>query len=77
MDLRNDNVRELWEILSELISVDKRNDAALLFLEYLQKNDYDPTDLQDLHGEDDHIDFAIGQLHLDEDDYISSDEFDE
>ena len=68
MELTNDHVAEMWEIFSDIIATDKKNDAALRFIEYLQQNDYDSTDLPKLRGRDDHIDFALDQLSIDEDD---------
>jgi hypothetical protein len=68
MELRNDNIIEIWEMFSEIISPDKRNDAALTLVEYLQQNGYDLDDLKDLKGQDDYFDFAITQLGIDDED---------
>ena len=82
MELSNDNILEIWEMFSENVQAARRNDLALRFINYLVDNEVELDELEDLRGQDEHVDYALDQLSLDQEEEYDEDsetyeEFDE
>ena len=76
MEITNDQISEIWEMFSEHIPANRRNDLALRFMTWLNDNEISLTDLQDLRGQDDHIDNALDNLQPNqEDDFEESEDY--
>jgi hypothetical protein len=61
---------EIWDVLLEFIPEKNRDQAATQYIEYLLTNHVDIDDLQEVTGNDDHLDTAIEEAaaNLQEDD---------
>lgn len=68
MELSNDNILEIWEMFGENVQASRRNDIALRFIEYLIDNEIEKESLDELRGHDEHIDYALDQLELEDSD---------
>jgi hypothetical protein len=68
MELTNDNILEIWEMFCENLQASRRNDLALRFISYLIDNDHELDALEELRGQDEHLDYAFDQLGLDQTD---------
>lgn len=73
MDITVAGLLELWDLFSDYVPTAKKNDVAVKFIKTLVDQDMDITDLEELRGEDDHLDHALdtfsGGADLDEDEY--------
>jgi hypothetical protein len=67
MEMNTDHVLEIWEMFSEYLPSARRNDVALRFLNYFVDNEMDLDSLEELRGQDEHIDHALDQLTYDQD----------
>ena len=67
MEMLEELILELWEMFSEHLPASKRADLAVRYLKLLADHDIDLDELDDLKGEDEHIDHAFEQLANDED----------
>jgi hypothetical protein len=75
MEMNTDHVLEIWEMFSEYLPSARRNDVALRFLNYFVANEIELDDLEELRGQDEHIDHALDQLVYDkEEEYDETEE---
>lgn len=79
MEITNDNILEIWEIFVENMQAARRNDVALRFINWLVDNDVELESLEELRGQDEHLDFAIDQLQIEnnEEEYDDNEEFED
>lgn len=79
MEITNDNILEIWEIFGENMQASRRNDVALRFINWLVDNDVELESLEELRGQDEHLDFAIDQLQMENNDeeYDDNEEFED
>lgn len=79
MEITNDNILEIWEIFGENMQAARRNDVALRFINWLVDNDVELESLEELRGQDEHLDFAIDQLQMENNDeeYDDNEEFED
>ena len=79
MEITNDNILEIWEIFVENMQAARRNDVALRFINWLVDNDVELESLEELRGQDEHLDFAIDQLQMEnnEEEYDDNEEFED
>lgn len=79
MEITNDNILEIWEMFGENMQAARRNDVALRFINWLVDNDVELESLEELRGQDEHLDFAIDQLQMENNDeeYDDNEEFED
>ena len=58
---------EIWDLMCDSVPVNKRNDTALKFIRIIVEQDVDISDLNEIRGEDEHLDFALDELSTDSD----------
>lgn len=76
MDINESCLLEVWELFCDIIPPAKRNDHAVKFLSIFIDQGLEVDDLEDIRGEDEHIDNALDELkeELDIDDESEYDE---
>jgi hypothetical protein len=62
MEISEEVVLEIWETFMEHLPASKRNDLAMRYLKIFLDQDIDVSDLEDIRGEDEHIDHALDQF---------------
>lgn len=77
MDIPESSVLEIWEMFVEHLPASKRTDLALRFIKHLIEHDVELDDLDDIRGEDEHIDHALDVLGSEDDDYEAEDRYEE
>lgn len=50
---------EIWEMVSDGLSSSKKNDMAVRFIKVFVDHEVELSDLSDLKGEDEHLDYAF------------------
>jgi len=72
MEITTSSVLEIWDMFSEFLPPAKRNDMAVKFIKSFIDQDVDLDDLDELKGEDIHLDHALDTLStgFDNEDYI-------
>jgi hypothetical protein len=78
MEISEETVLDIWEVFVEHLPAAKKNDLAVRFLTILVDQEVDLSDLEDIRGEDEHLDHAFDQLLDDQDDpedYGDDDEY--
>ena len=68
MEITEENILEIWEMFCELIPASKRNDLAIRYIKLILDQDIELSDLEDIRGEDEHLDHAF--------EYFSEEEYD-
>jgi len=79
MDIGASLLLEVWEVVSELLPNNKREDMARKLVNIFADKGMDRDDFEALRGEDDHLDSAIdaqytGESMIDDYDYGMEDE---
>lgn len=73
MDITVAGLLELWDLFSDYVPTGKKNDIAVKFVKILIDQDIEITDLEELRGEDDHLDYALdsfaGSSDLDDEEF--------
>ena len=80
MELSEETVLDIWEMFVEHLPTSKRNDLAIRFLTILADQDIELNDLEDIRGEDEHLDHAFEILMEDSEEsnkYGDSDEYED
>ena len=80
MELSEETVLDIWEMFVEHLPASKRNDLAVRFLTIFADQEIELTDLEDIRGEDEHLDHAFDILmeeSEESDDYGDSDEYED
>lgn len=72
MEISEEIVLEIWEMFMEHLPASKRNDFAVRYLKIFLDQDVDISDLEDIRGEDEHLDHALD--HFSDDDHHYEDE---
>ena len=67
MDIPESTILEIWDLICDSVPVNKRNDTALRLLRIIVEQDVDVADLDEIRGEDEHLDFALDELSEDTD----------
>lgn len=62
MDINETSLLEIWEVFCDFIPPAKRNDVAVKFLNIFLDQDVELGDLEEIRGEDEHIDNALDEL---------------
>ena len=62
MEITTSSVLEIWDMFSEHAPAGKRNDLAVKFLKLFVDQDIDIDELDELRGEDVHLDHALDTL---------------
>ena len=75
MEISDTTVLEIWNVFCDYLPPAKRADLAVKFVKTLMDEDIELGDLDDIRGEDEHLDHAIDELG--EDDNIDEEEYDE
>lgn len=69
MEISSESVLEIWEMFAEHLPPAKRDQFAVRFIKILTDHEIEISDLEDIRGEDEHLDHALDQLEsIDEDD---------
>jgi len=69
MEISEETVLGIWETFVEHLPAAKRNEIAVRFLTILVDQEVDLSDLDDIRGEDEHLDHAFDQLLDDQHDH--------
>jgi hypothetical protein len=77
MEITEAVLLEIWELFSDYIAVNKRNDVAAKFLQILVEHEIEPDDLETLRGEDEHLDYALDEINNNEGDYDNGPDYEE
>jgi hypothetical protein len=80
MELSEETVLDIWEMFVEHLPASKRNDLAVRFLTIFVDQEIELTDLEDIRGEDEHLDHAFDVLmeeSEESDGYGDSDEYED
>ena len=67
MDIEESTLLEIWDAFSDHLPPAKRNEIAVKYLRIFTEHDIDISDLDELRGEDEHLDHAFAELELDAD----------
>jgi len=67
MEIAESSLLEIWEIFSDYVPAGKRNDVAVKFLRVFTEQDIDVSDLDEVRGEDEHLDYALDELESNDD----------
>ena len=59
MEITAASLLEIWDLFSDYVPAAKQNDTAVKFIKTLIDADIEIEDLEELRGEDDHIDYAL------------------
>ena len=59
MEITAAGLLEVWDLFIDYVPSGKRNDTAVKFVKTLVDQDIDIEDLEELRGEDDHLDHAL------------------
>ena len=59
MDLTAAGLLEIWDVFADYVPSAKKNDIAIRFIKTLIDQDIEIEDLEELRGEDDHLDYAL------------------
>lgn len=68
MELDNSVIIDLWELISDSVPNNKKEDLANRFVTLLAKEGVEKSDFDSVGGEDDHLDNAVAHYFSDEDD---------
>lgn len=68
MELDNSVIIDLWELISDNVPNNKKEDLAIKLVTILAREGVEKTDFNSIRGEDDHLDNAVDHYFNDEDD---------
>ena len=74
MDVTESIIVEIWELLGDYASPGKRNDVATKFLRIFVEQGVEIEDLEQIRGEDEHLDHALDELGMDDGEYQDEEE---
>ena len=80
VELSDETVLDIWAMFVEHLPASKRNDLAVRFLTIFADQDVELSDLEDIRGEDEHLDHAFDHLmdnQEESDDYGDKDEYED
>ena len=77
MEISEEVVLEIWELFMEQLPASKRNDLAVRYLKIFLDQEIEISDLEDIRGEDEHIDHALEHFADDDQDYDSEIEYED
>lgn len=76
MEISSESMLEIWEMFSEHLPPAKRDQLALRFVKILMDHDVEISDIEDIRGEDEHLDHALEHLEsLDDEDEDDDEEY--
>lgn len=73
MEISEESVLEIWEVFVDHLPASKRNDIAVRFIKILMDQDIGVDDLDNLRGEDEHMDHALDHFSDETPDYDKDD----
>lgn len=77
MELDTSVIIDIWELISDNVSNNKKDDLAIKLVSILAKEGVEKSDFNAIRGEDDHLDNAVDHFFADEEeDYEDFDDAD-
>lgn len=76
MELDTSVIIDLWELISDNVANNKKDDLAIKLVSILAKEGVEKAEFNSIQGEDDHLDNAVTHFFSDEEDEYGS-EYDE
>jgi hypothetical protein len=72
MELDTSVIIDLWELISDNVANNKKDDLATKLVSILAKEGVEKREFNTIRGEDDHLDSAVDNYFSDEEDEYSS-----
>lgn len=77
MELDNSVMIDLWDLISDNVANNKKDDLAIKFVTILAREGVEKRDFNSVRGEDEYLDAAVDHYFSDEDDGYEMDYEDE